>query len=295
MHRILPCLLLLAASLLASCQRGPTAGNAVVYHFDADPGAVLYIGDVQDVLDGVVNEDGKVWRDASAARIGFGAGSPEGIESLGEFLSFKGVAYAKSTDPGSESYYDLIYGPRFLSTCSVFIPNDANPTARVTYTAAEGDEGMTLGEIYELLHEVAGHTAYCFSGSAHFHTLDALAVSRAPIYGEDLFGNRDRYYTKGATSENDVPTMIMGCAADFASITDEDRRAHLARILYDNPYDEGGELSVHAHALILHEHEAMMGAVGPGDVRDVNHLLSQSRIQAFDLEVFPIGELVPHP
>lgn len=261
----------------------------------APPARLLYLGDVQDVIGGIVNEDGRSWRDASVARIGFGAGSPESLESLGEFLSFNGVAYTKSTDPQSGDYFQVIHGPAFVSTCSVFIPHDAAPAFRVTYKAKGPDDSMSLGQLYEFLYEAGGGNAYCFSGTAHFSTLDALAISRAPIEGENIFEHRDKYYTEGASRESDVHTIIMGCATNFSNESDPERRELLARILYDNPYDEGGALSVHSHALLLHHPVGSLDDVGPDHVRDVNHLLSQSKIQGFDLEVFVMGDLTPHP
>lgn len=280
------------ACLLSSCARTPHAAPAIeVFPHGAPPAAISYVGDVRDVIAGIVNDDGRVWRDADGFRIGFGAGSPESLESLGEFLAVNGVAYTKSTDSASPHYFEVIHGPRFLSTCAVFIPSDAEPAA----TVRMADEGrpITLGQLYEVLLEAAGTEAYCFEGFIEFDRFDALAVSRAPIHGDQLFENRDLYYTEGATSDRDVYALVMGCAADFQAIDDADRRELLGHVLYDNPYDETGTLSVHSHAVLLDEKVSDLESVTPSIVTEVNHLLSQSVIRSFEVRVYSVGQVEP--
>jgi hypothetical protein len=281
-HRMI-CLLALLV-LLPACQRATVTTPAA---------PLRYLGSVQDVIKGVVNEDGRSWHAAECAWIGFGAGSPRGLDSLGEYLFLHGTAYAKSTDADSPDFFRVIHGPRFVSTCSLYIPHDATALRRVRFSAATDDEVVTLGRVYEMLMEASGGQAYAFAGLVDFATVEALAVSRPPIHGEDLFANRERYYTEGPTSLNDLPGVIMGAAADFAREGNPERRELLGRILYDNPYDQGGGLSVHSHALLLHAPVEYTTTITPTDVRDVNHLLSQSRIRTLDVLVYSLESLEP--
>lgn len=292
MTRCMFVLSILLSVLVGGCARTPSQRPAIeVFPHDAGAATIHYIGDVRDVIAGVVNDDGEVWRDADGFRIGFGAGSPESLDSLGEFLAVNGVAYAKSTDGTSPDYFETIHGPRFLSTCAVLIPSGAEPVA--TVRMERDGEPVTLGQLYEVLLEVAGDDAYCFEGFAEFSRLEALAVSRAPIYGDQLFENRDVYYSEGPSSETDVHTVIMGCAADFQAIADEARRGLLGHALYDNPYDESQTLSVHSHALLLSGRVDSLDQVTPAIVTDVNHLLSQSVIRSLEVRVYSVGQMAP--
>ncbi len=266
----------------------------VEHHAGATSTTIHYRGHVMDVIRGEVKPGAETFIPASSFAVGFAAGSPEGLRSLGEFMAVNGTAYAKSTDVDSASYYETIHGPGFVTTGAIFLPHAAAPTATVTLSADAGTT-MTLAAVYEALFEAAGDEAFVYTGSVHFAECQTLAISRAPIEGEVIFDHREKYYTRGKQVARDVHALVMGAGADFAREDDAARAAALERILYRNPYDPAQALSTHSHALILREPVASFSDVEPPAVLDVNHLLAQSVVASFRLDVFPIESLDPLP
>lgn len=285
---------------LCACGGSPTARSAYVFppdlgrtHFEILTRAegtgtvVVAKGDVRDVIAGAVPGEADAWHDARRYRIGFGAGSPRDIESLGEFMALGGTAYAKSTDSGAPDYYETIHGRRFVTTASIFVPRNARPNIQVTHLGRR-DVPMSLERLYEIIYEAAGYRAFVVAGMVEFDRAETLAVSRPPIFGEPLFEHRERYYAFGPETREGVFAVVMGCAARFADETDPERHAQLERILYNNPYDTAEGLVSHAHALILREEPEDWRRVAPGDVLDVDHLLSQSTLRSAWLDVYLI-------
>ena len=290
----LPLMLLLALLVLAGCATAPRrqGGLVVRQKSSAPPTTLWYVGDVNDVIAGRVPEEApKRWIDADSFLLGFEAGSPEGIGGLGEFLAVNGTAYAKSTDMLSPHYYQVASGPRFVTTGAVFLPRGSKPALTASL---DGSTTTTMAMLYDDLYRAAGNRAFVVAGFVEWDTLDTLSVSQAPIFGEDLFKNKARYYGFGPQKRATVSTYLVGCAANFAAETDSKRREPLGRILYNNPFDTGKGLATHAHVLVLNEANAnSSGTIDPPEVADVCHLLSQSVVRRAELGVYPIDRLEP--
>ena len=283
--------------LLTACASPPQrVGHLAVRPTSAPPATTLwYVGDVKDVIAGRVPAESHRWIDADSFLLGFEAGSPEGMEGLGEFLAVNGTAYTKSTLEDSPRYYQVVHDDAFVTTGAVFLPPDSRPAARVTFGDDPSHGTITMAALYDELYHATGEQAYVVAGFVEFDTLETLAVSRAPIYGEDLFQNRSSYYRFGPQKTHRASTYLVGCAADFDAEPDPTRRDALGRVLYDNPYDTTTGLTTHAHVLVLDEPLRSSRTIHPDAVTDVNHLLSQSTVRRARLHLYPISQLAPLP
>lgn len=288
--------LVFSALCLTGCATSPRpeAGSAVVRKSSAPPTTVWCVGDVQDVIAGRVPAEARDrWIAADRVLLGFEAGSPEGIGGIGEFLVVDGNAYAKSTDMLSLRYYEVVSGPQFVTTGAVLLPPGSKPAATVS---VDGSTTTTMAALYDDLYRAAGSRACMVAGFVEWDALETLSVSQAPVYGENIFENKPRYYRFGPERREGVTTYLVGCAADFDSETDPARRRALERVLYRNPFDTAKGLTTHAHVLVLDESKGNgSGTVDPPEVADVCHLLSQSVVRRAELEVYPIARLEELP
>lgn len=248
-----------------------------------EPATIVTAGSVVDVLEG--RPPGQRWIDVSTTAAGFEAGSPKGLSSIGEMVSFNGIAFTRSTAEGAE-HGTLLTGDQLLSNGAAFLPADARPTWR-----AEIGSPLALQEVYAAIYAELGQPFFVV-GVLDFEGARVTAITRAPVYGEKIFDHREQYYANGNRDIETVQLAIVGCAARLEEVDDATRDG-LGAVLYDNPFAEKSAMMAHTHALELTqriEHQveitAELGA-------DVHHLFDDSLVSSGTLDVYVIGGFEP--
>jgi hypothetical protein len=239
-------------------------------------------GTVADVIEGRPPTAGR-WIELAPYAAGFEAGSPQSVETIGEFISFNGVGYAASPGRGPE-LHRLLVGPRVISNGAVFIPRDARPAAIV-----EVEQPTPMTDVYRsLLSRI--RNPLCFVGTGTFSAYHGIALSKAPIHGEHIFDHQNEYYEQPPMKSGQVPAGLVGCVADFGALSAA-RREDLGRVLYKNPLDPPGDLTSHTHSLVLHAPAADVREIRPEGAVAVRHLVADSVLGRGRLEVYEIGSL----
>lgn len=254
-------------------------------------GARLWsVGTIEAVLAG--RRPPERWIDASAFKAGFEAGSPRGIESIGEFMLIDGTAFAKSTDSSSPDHEWLVAGPRFVTNGALLISRDTQPGWRARCTT-EADDLLELGALFPQLLAVADGAPMCFVGPVEFEDYRATFISRAPIDGLPILDHMDAYYTRPPLEATSVPTLVMGCLASHESLRSGVLSDVLQKVLYVNPQDEEYPVAFHVHSMVLDRPLERLDEFSTARARDVHHLLASSRPRFFDLEIYPIESIEP--
>lgn len=255
------------------------------------------IGDVNDVIEGTVREGtADKWYSANQFLVGIGASSPTHLESLGEAYMFNGFAYTLSTDP-NDRYFETITGRSFLTSFTIGLPVHSRPNLSMRFTSGHnGDRIFDLNALYTRLNDKLHGKPFCYYGLFRFKRLHSVSVSKAPIYGENLFGeHHNDYYSQPAFDLRNVVAVTAGCAANFSSIADDNLRAQLSRALYVNPLDNTSDhvLSVHSHAITLKGDSSYsmhsLRDITPDMVSGVYHMLSGSVISECSVHAFQVN------
>jgi hypothetical protein len=246
-------------------------------------GVTLYVtGTVIDVMQGRAPAAG-CWVDLKPFLAAFEAGSPESLETIGEFIAFNGVGYSAST--ASDDVHRLLSGPRVISNGAVFLPRDARPDTIITI-----DEVLPMTAVYERLYREAG-VPFCFVATATYGSYHGVALSKAPIYGEQIFDHADAYYAAPATEGWSVHTALMGCVADFRQPSAV-ARADLEKVLYNNHLDPPGQLTAHTHSLLLRAAVSDVRTIRREDAVAVRHLVADSVLASGRFEIYEIGRMI---
>jgi hypothetical protein len=238
-------------------------------------------GSIEDVIRGVPPASLRPIA-LSTFRAGFEAGSPEDVESMGEFISFNGVGYFKSTNRGN-GYYQMRCGTKVITNGALFIGTESDPTFCIDVTTP-----VTFEEFYRIVYELAG-APFCFTGAAVLRRYHATAVARAPIYGQNIFDHEDIYYSEPAVDDQEVPAAVMGCVARLDLIQDPMFSVGLRTVLYSNPMERDAGLDSHTHVLRLSEPVRHTEEIVPANATDVHHLFRDSMISTGHFGVFTIG------
>lgn len=240
-------------------------------------------GSVVDVLRGQPPTPDH-WIELSPYVAAFEAGSPLDAESIGEFISFNGVGYTRSTQAGV-GQGQLILGDRITSNGAVFLPRDARPAAVVEVHC---DIAMT--DLYESLHAQIG-APLCFIGTALFKRYHVTAITHAPIYGEEILQHREKYYAEPPIDLADVRAGMMGCIANLSDVTGDGLREGLGAVLYQNPLDPPAVLSAHTHTLQLKENVRRVQDILPEIAISVHHIIADSVVTSGRFEVYRINDI----
>lgn len=263
------------------------------------------IGDVNDVISGIVPDGAsRKWYPAQDFLVGLGAASPAHMKSLGEAFMFNGMEYTLSTDP-EERYFETIVGKKYLTTFSIGLNKRATPDITMQFLAKQSaktpcpEKNFEMHDMYLHLNKELGGGPFCYYGLVRFKRLRSISVSKAPIYGENIFEQRDKYYSQPALDLSNILTVTAGCAANFSNIDDDNLRKQLSRALYVNPLDEASdrELNVHSHAISIRREFAKdkfaddldLHDVTPDMVEGVYHMLSNSEIDKLTVHAFRIN------
>eukprot|EP01027_Heterolobosea_sp_BB2_P025260 GEZU01038761.1.p2 GENE.GEZU01038761.1~~GEZU01038761.1.p2 ORF type:complete len:317 (+),score=132.20 GEZU01038761.1:26-952(+) len=256
------------------------------------------IGNVNDVLAGNLKPGvNTTWYDAKDFRFGFGAASPHSIYSFGESFFTGGMAYTLSTDHNYH-FYEPIHGRFFLTMFSIGIRKHDDADLSVSFEKdPNSSEVVTLQSLYQNIYNRVEGRPFCFHGLVHYSTLKSLAVSKPPIYGESLIGaDRAKYYTEPMLVVNDQNSVTMGCAANFSNV-DAALQEGLSKALYVNPLDPASAtgLQVHAHGVSVDNTVTRLKDVNPNTVTNVHHMVTDSEIKSFNIQVFVINGVTTLP
>jgi hypothetical protein len=231
---------------------------------------LICYGDVQKILAGEPLVEYRT--ESSEYLVGFMAGSPIGMSSVGEMLLAGGLTYTKSTDRESDSYFKVIHGESLITPAACMLPLDAKPSMHVTRP-----QTGTLYQLYEQLHpKVGGPFAYC--GAIKFRELNGISLTDPPS-GKIHF-SEDRHH--------DAETLVFGAV----SHPDDPLFEDLGRLIYRSSYEPDGlgVIEGHGHALVVKERVTDPNQVRPENVLDVFHILAGlSHISEIDLQIYPIG------
>jgi len=223
---------------------------------------VHYVGHIQDVIAGKRPEER--WILASSFAYAFEIGSPLGIETMGEMVAMNGRVYARS--PQTQS---LISGDGLVTSGALIIPHDAEPSQQIHRKGM----GVTCEELYK---EIEGPAA--FAGVMILSYLRGTAITKCPIFEENIFEHREEYYAKLPVELKNVSVAIVGAVGE------------IPQVIYQNPFDKS---LVHSHVLVLGGWVDRIQEVREQDAKDVLHLFSNSIIDRISLDVYPIAELTP--
>lgn len=237
-------------------------------------------GHVAHVLGGQPPEE-EDWVDLAPFKAAFEAGSTASVASIGEFISFNGVGYARST--GIDSMGEMISGKRVITNGAVFLPEDAVPDFVLDVT-----EPKEIAALVESIESRAGGPV-CYIGTVQFSPLHATAITRAPIYSDYIFEAKEKYYAEPPTESPLVNAAIMGCAANLERC----RVAGLDAVLYANPAEPAGGITSHTHALELSCELESAKDVTVESAEQVHHVFSKSVVASGRIEVYLIGEIRP--
>ena len=254
-------------------------------------GTVSIIGDVNDVLNGRVTSLTERINWPAQDIVGFGAGSIGPMSGMGETMMVNGYAFVRQTDNSTKNYFQTIYGPSYRSPFAMFVPRGLKADGVASFSPRRPGDTISFTELYTEMYQSTNGSPFCFYGLTQFGQMEAIAISKAPIYSEPLFGDlANGYYTQPAFRIPDAYGFTFGCAANFSTIADPNLRRKLNRALYVNPLDagSGSALQVHSHVLTGKDCVNNINQITPNTALDVYHLVSNSSIRFINARVFKI-------
>lgn len=262
--------------------------------FTNSSGYLALVGDVNDVLQGIITTETNdtIWTHQTTGGFGFGAAAVGPLEGIGEGIFVNGIAFVRQTNSESENYFQTIYGKEFRTPFSLFVSNVSLPDGYVQFVSRSNSENISMNNFYERLYQDAGRQPFCFYGLTEFVQLEAIAISKAPIYMEPIFGNTN-YYTEPNFQLTNEYGLTFGCAANFSNIQDSELMATLMKVFYVNPLDIGsmGELQVHSHVLSLSKCLQSPADIDASTARDVYHMLSNATISYISAQVYTLTSI----
>lgn len=240
-----------------------------------------HLGTVQDVIKGTISEQLMSKKiDANAFTYGFELATPGERFSFGESIIVNGQCYATSTDEKSPKYGQVIHGQKLTPGGVFIIPHGAQPT----HKASLSQQTMSFEEFYLSIYQQV-KKPYAFVGLFHFETFHGTAVSKSPIYKENIFSHRESYYTFPETQLENVFGFVMGVAAPKEDL----EKTNLETVLYYNPFDKKSPLVFHSHTLLLNRHVQDIQDITPQYVDHCLHLFNEgTSIQMVKADIFTV-------
>lgn len=212
---------------------------------------------------------------------------------MGEFLAINGNGYSRCADASSSMHHQLVQGRHILTTGAAFIFKETDPTYLVQGTTMQNisHATMTLQELYHYIAtQITAKPAFCMTGIVHFDVLNGSAISRAPIYNENLMENYDKYFDRPPEQYQETYAAIMGCGAMEEQLPAE-LQSKMKHILYKHKLDKQKSMTSHTHAIKLHSKVAFENVTSQV-AENVYHVFASSEITHVDLRVYEIDDLV---
>lgn len=282
---------------LNNCEYSSAINEGFQYTaFANGSGYIALVGDVNNVLQGVVTPEASstVWTHETTGMFGFGAAALGSLEGLGEAIIANGVVVVRQTDNRTENHFHTITGNEFRSPFSVFVSNGSSPDGNVVFYTQYDYNNITMTDFYERVYEAVGRQPFCYYGLTEFVELEGVAVSKAPIYNEPLFGDMlaDYYAYPNFQLRNEYGLTI-GCAANYSNIQDPVLTSTLLKLLYSNAFDieSRGELEVHSHVLSLRKCLKSPAEIDVASALDIYHILSNTTISFISANVYTLSNV----
>lgn len=267
---------------------GGTGGTTFYYH-----------GSIQNVIAGKVPQPlGTSRVDPAVPYYGFSVGSRDALDAMGNMVVVNGVVHNRDTNASAADYYSVVAGPEpFLSTSSVYLLPGARPDLAFSLANAS----MEYTRVTQSLYDLAGGRPHCYVGLAAFRRLQGVALTKSPVFGENIFANKSAYFAEPPCCLNasqpsggaPVPATLMGCAANLRDESNSTLKALLERVLYVNPFGVAENLTVHVEVMQLDRAVSSLSEIGAGDGVAIDHMLSQSVVSDLDVQLFYINDLQP--
>ena len=253
---------------------------------------LAYIGHVDNVIQGIVPEELKHKRFlASDFDYGFELGSPQSVYNLGECILLNNMIYSSRTDISRTERDPLMWGPEFVTTGIFLIPKNTPVNYYVKYFSF--DKEYSLADIYKHIYQQL-KAPFAVVGCVQFSTVNAEAITKAPINQENIFNNSDNYYDEKKYEDNDVNFAIMGVVSNphdkkLAKVNKE-----LSSVLYHNPFANKNKLLTHTHGLMLNRSIIDIDKVQPKNAKEVLHVQDKSLVRYVKLKVYKIKGLTKY-
>jgi len=254
-------------------------------------GSVSIIGDVNDVLNGRVLSLARYVYWPARGIVGFGAAAVGPLSGMGEAVMANGFAFVRQTDNKTFNFFQTITASHYRSPFAMFVPRNLKADGRASFSPTLNEPSISFNELYREMSASVQGSPFCFYGLTEFAQLEAIAISKAPIYREPLFGElAGGYYTQPPFRIEKAFGLAFGCAANFSQVSDSRLGALLNRALYVNPHDAGSAstLQVHTHVLTLKDCVKSIEQIHPDTAKDVYHMLSNSTVRFTQASVFKI-------
>ncbi|WP_108651510.1 hypothetical protein [Dongshaea marina] len=262
--------------------------NLVFSHKNSASSAFKVIGSVEDVIAGIIqprliNQTFK----ASDYQFGFEVATPCGIDSMGESVLVNGWCYTASTDKHSQEYLSTISGQEFQSSGCFLLPQGETPCSKfIGY-----DLALPYADYIEKLYREFNQPLL-FAATVQFKELCAAYIAKAPVYNENIFENRDIYYSEPKMTFHNVSCFIIGAVTDYNNPSLSEVNNQLKVVLYHNPFDETNSLSSHTHGVTLDRYQERYEDIHPDNVDKTLHIFNEgSIIEAIQGDIFRIGSV----
>eukprot|EP00915_Cephaloidophora_sp_WS-2016_P008773 GHVH01012291.1.p1 GENE.GHVH01012291.1~~GHVH01012291.1.p1 ORF type:complete len:305 (+),score=36.30 GHVH01012291.1:123-1037(+) len=286
---------------------------------------VTYWGDVDDVIQGRVRPE--CWSSeisGSSFRYGFELGAardcrvissasdtPGGSitpEQCGECVCAFGTCYSRGCEPGC-LYYKTHFGKSIKTTGLAMVgPLNAIPDYHV-----EVMEEIPYVTLVERISKELNHQPFTFGGILEWREVEVTACCVAPVFEENIFDNRDKYYPKdlaGPHKRMNKSTVIHGFCAAMDKLEGSALHAGLRKVLYHKPSfmkteakQENTDLTMHAHLIttdrdtgdFVDSGRRIDETIIPTDPasEEISHL-NGGAVTRGKLEVFIVKEMKPH-
>ncbi len=248
------------------------------------------IGTINDVIGArISSEISSKKLKATDFSYGFELASPQDAASLGEAVIVNGKCYATSTDKTTPEYHQVISGEEFVTGGLFCIPHAAKPSHHVSLT--QGASSLSFNDFYlEVSRQI--NSPFAFAGLFHFEALHAIALSKPPIGGQNIFENKSEYYANPEIYEKDVEGFVIGIVTQNQEVADKDLQTELETILYRNPLDAESKLIHHAHLVTLKKHIRKIEEITPEIVDKCLHLfIDGSQIDSMQADIYSINRV----
>jgi hypothetical protein len=214
------------------------------------------------------------------------------MEEIGECILIAGQGYMKSNNPNHG--YEVVSSSNLKTPFLMGIEGQAQPV-EIIYM----DGNQSIEEIYHDL--TTRYDFFAVAGIGEFHELATTALKKAPIYGEKIIApeNRVNYFHPVKTTTQ-TGGIFFGIAQTASSArTNNDYNQRMFYINFANAQTTPA-LQSHTHVAIVDDllikrdmgkRRQIISAMAEAQVKDVRHLLTQSRLKRALIMVYKIEEI----
>lgn len=248
-------------------------------------------GGVQKVVDGQIEPEDMVDILTERFLFALGGGTFGPMEEIGETMLLSGQGYVKTSSESED--YKLLSGNNLKTPFLVGVDNQAKPKD-IIYV----DKPKSIQEIYRDLSKK--YDFFAIVGIGDFEETVTTALKKAPIYGESIIAreNRSRYFHP-VEKIKQVSGVFVGIVQDMKSAKKAPEFSK--RMFYNNFANttNSSEIQSHTHIAFLDASEIlpktegsrlMVPVIPVTEIKDVQHLLPQSRVQRAMIMVYSIAK-----